>query len=114
MAVSTRLKVKRGDTAPQFRAQCLGGTDRTPVDLTGATAKLLLRRERQPVVTLPLVVDTGGGTGWVKRDWDDGDLAEAGVLHGEVEVVFADGRKQTFPADGYVTIEIVDDLNAPT
>lgn len=123
MPDSTRLRLKRGDTAPQFRAQCRGkvydtngaqvgtpGADGlTPVDLTGATARLLMRSSGGAAQSLALVVEPGV-TGWVRHDWTAQETATAASYRSEVEVTFPDGRKQTFPADGYVTVEIITDL----
>jgi hypothetical protein len=66
----TGLVLKRGDTAPAFRAQCLDGT--TPVDLTSATAVKLLM---QGPTTLALTLTREAGVnGWVRRPWGTTDL----------------------------------------
>jgi hypothetical protein len=101
------LVIKRGDTRPAFQGRCLDGV--TPVDLSGATARLLRRLGAVALPALALTIPVGTD-GLVKRDWVAGDLADAGVWQAEVEVTWPSGGVQTFPADGYVTIHVVADL----
>jgi hypothetical protein len=106
--LNDRLRVKRGDTAPGFRAQCRNGSD--PANLTGATARLLLRGDSDLIAaSFPLTVEPGTD-GWVSRDWQAGDLATVGTRRGEVEVTYSAGGRQTFPGAGYFTLEILGDL----
>lgn len=107
MPENTRLRIKRGDTAPAFRGQCRDGA--TPANLAGASARLLLRSDAPLAVvsSLPMVVES---TGWVRRDWQPADTAVAGTFRAEVEVTYAGGAIQTFPGSGYATVEILADL----
>jgi hypothetical protein len=111
MATQQVLNVKRGDTAPYFRARCLDGTD--PVDLSTATQVRFLMSAfgGANVITASMTVeDQEGNPGWVRRNWQPTDLATGGYYHAEVEVTWNDGKVQTFPAEGYVAVNIIDDL----
>jgi hypothetical protein len=90
--------MKRGDTAPFFRAQC---TDNgAAVNLTGTTAKLIIRKPSGAVINTSATVE-GGTSGWVRRTWGSSDLDEVGDYKIEVEITWADATKQTFPPDDY-------------
>lgn len=105
------LRMKRGDTAPRFRARLLDGTD--PVSLSSASQVLLLmRRSGGPLLSLPLEVeDQTTNPGWVNRAWATADTAVAGAYSAEVEVTWADQTVQTFPASGHASIAIAEDID---
>lgn len=105
--MADRLRLKRGDTAPAFRAQCQNGG--TPADLTGASARLLLRGASTGPRSLTLTVEAGTD-GWVRHPWAEGETSLVGTEQGEVEVTYAGGAVQTFPGSGYFTLEILPDL----
>lgn len=103
------LTLKRGDTAPRFRARVLD--DATPVSLiTAASAKLLMKGNGLSLALPVTIEDQTGNDGWVHRNWAPTDLAVAGVYKGELEVTWNDGTVQTFPADGGFTILVTQDL----
>ena len=101
------LYMKRGDTAPFFRGQC---TDNgVPVDLTGAAAKLVIRKPSGALISTNATVEVGT-QGWVRRSWSAGDTDEIGDYKIEVEVTWTDGTKQTFPPDDYERLVVGTDL----
>jgi hypothetical protein len=103
--------VKRGDTAPQFRACCLD--DATPVNLSAATGvRFLMRKSGSStgIAATMIVENQTTATGWVHRAWGTTDLATAGDYRAEVEVTWSDSTVQTFPADGWVDITVEEDL----
>lgn len=105
------LHYKRGDTAPRFRARCLNDT--TPVNLASAVDVQLLMRTfaGTTIVDAPMTLeDQTSLPGWVRYDWAAADLDVAGDYRAEVQVTWAGGKVQTFPADGYVTILVHKDL----
>lgn len=54
------------------------------------------------------VEDAAAGEVWLV--WAPGETDIAGVYRAEFEVVYQDGRRETFPGDGYISIQILDDL----
>lgn len=101
-----RLEMKRGDTLPALRATLTD--DGAPVDLTAATTiRVLLRRGSTLVINR---VVTGTDQGVVTMPWQTGDTAIAGILRGEVEVTWPDGKVQTWPPTDTFTVEISADL----
>ena len=104
--------IKQNDTSPSLEGICRDGR-RRPVDLTGATVVFNMR-------SLPGgAVKVNGGTmgavglatrGRQKYSWAAGDVDTAGTFEGEVQATFSNGVIRTFPPDGYITIEITDDI----
>jgi hypothetical protein len=54
-----------------------------------------------------VVVDANSRT--VRYDWQVGDTNTSGTYEGEWEVIGADGRPETVPADSYFDVVIYDD-----
>lgn len=54
-----------------------------------------------------VIVDASART--VRYDWVAGDTNASGTYEGEWEVIGADGRPETFPADSYFDVVIYDD-----
>src|SRR5215216_3492645 len=110
MAENLILEMKQGDTAPRFRAQLLDGDD--PVDLTTASqVKLLIGYTDGTALSQTVTVENQTtNTGWVNRTWVAGETELAGNHQLEVEVLWADGTRQTFPRDTYGEFIIIGDL----
>lgn len=73
---------------------------------------LIMRKDgdAQPKVnSQAVIVDVA--TAKVRYDWATGDTDIPGVYKAEWEVVYADGKPQTFPTKSYHEIEILADLD---
>lgn len=90
---------KAGDRLPAIVSTLTDDTG-TPIGLAGATATWVMRPlgEADPWVEGAAEIDAGQ-PGVVRYWWAAGDLDVAGTYLGEWQVVFADGRRQTFPSD---------------
>lgn len=101
------LKIKRGDTRPGATIYCKNGSQ--PVDLTVASSVRLLGKLGSTLIIDRFV--TGNNAGEVVIEtWEVADTATTGLMQIEVEVIWADGSKQTFPNGTYMQVEIVPDL----
>jgi hypothetical protein len=100
--------MKRGDTAPDFRIQCIGNLG-VPLDLTDATAKLLMKKPGGQVLNEALVVEAGT-QGFVNRAWVADDLDQSGCYLCEVEITYPGGAIQTVPAWGHIKLYVSEDL----
>lgn len=106
--------IKRGDTRPLLDATL--SDDDGPVDLTGATVRLVVRRATPrcgEVGALLLkreceIIDAAAGK--VRYAWQPDDTATVGSYAAEFEVAFVGGGLWTFPSAGYVAIIITPDL----
>ena len=104
--MSTTFTIKRGDTWPVLTAQLLHQDG--PVDLTGATVRLIARSGTQ-TITRPAVV-TNALEGRVRCPLPTEDVGVAGHYHAEFEVTFAGGGITTVPNDGYFSLVFIADL----
>lgn len=102
--------IKRGDTQPAVQITCLGG-DGQAVDLTGASARFLMKAEGASAPKVDRTADVhDAAAGLVWYAWQQGDTDTAGQFQAEVEITFGDGTKETFPAGDYIPILILADL----
>lgn len=99
--------IKRNDTSPSIEAVLSDSNG--PVNLTGATVNFYMANLVSGAATI-----TDAAAGEVRYDWQAGDTTKLGYHLAEWEVVYADGKKETFPNDGYSTIKITADLGEPT
>lgn len=105
--------IKRNDTAPVLGPFTLRDSAGNAVNLTGATSRELTVRTTGGAVLFSAecqVVDATAGR--LSYQWAAANTATAGTYEWDVEVTYADGRKQTFPTIGYMTLDIVADLDA--
>ena len=52
----------------------------------------------------------GALTGQVRYAWSASDTALIGTYNGEFEVTYSDNSVETFPNNGFISIEVTDDL----
>jgi hypothetical protein len=103
------LKMKRGDSKPIFRAQLLDNT--TPVDITTAgQIRLFMIKPDEDFFDETMGVDDAVN-GWVIRPWGLADIDQVGDYRFEIQVTWGDGKIQTFPADDYGLISVIEDLD---
>jgi hypothetical protein len=103
-----------GDTEPLF-AQQLSYSDGTTVNLTGATANLVLRNltSASPLpLTGPVTVQTPATNGIVQWNPSSLDTATPGEYMGRWVITFASGQQQSFPTEGYLSVSIEPNLSS--
>ena len=107
------FKIRQGDTAPPISSTLAdnGG----PVDLNNASN---VRFHMQDQFERVIVEDDLTGRvnivdedlGKVEYVFSTNDTTDVGSYTGEWEVLYDDGRIETFPVDGYVNIEITEQV----
>ena len=107
--VSYDVTLKRGDTRHAIRA-VLKNTQGTPVNLSGCSVSFYMAPPGRPATVSRAVDihDTAGGEVWVV--FAPGETDVSGVYRAEFQVVYGDGRRETFPNNGYINIQILSDL----
>lgn len=101
------LIIKRNDTRGAIKATL--SNENGVVDLTGCSVRFIMaRRKRIKVDRQAIIEDALNGVAWFV--FEQGDTDEAGTYQAEFEVTFTDNRVETFPNDGYITVEIKSDL----
>jgi len=115
--------IKQNDTAPAYVADLLddyGLPGESAINLTSATSVTFKMRLADTTGT-PKISDamtiTTAANGRVTYEWQTGDTDTAGTYNVEFEILWTDGTIETVPngADPdaqYLTVEIVDDLDA--
>lgn len=104
-----RAVLKRGDTRTAIQAILLEPAG-TPVDLTNASVRFHMVDHRG-VLRISKTIDIIDAVrGMVRVVFEPGETAAAGLYRAEFAVIFPDGRKETYPNHGYVTVHIVPDL----
>lgn len=111
--------IKQGDTAPAYVVDLQENTDTTPtaLDLTDATSVTFKMRLAGAAASAAPVVDgdmtiTTPATGRITYEWVTGDTDVAGTYEAEFEILWDDLTIETVPNDSYLSIIIVDDLDA--
>lgn len=109
--MSYDITIKRGDTRYCIKA-VLKNLRGKPVDLTNCIVNfhmVHLGLNRKARVSRAVhIQDAAAGEVWVV--WVPGETDSTGIYRAEFEVVYQDGRRETFPSNGYISIQILDDL----
>lgn len=102
--------VKQNDTSPAMLAT-LQDADGNAIDITGSSVRFHMRAIGSPqtIVDASATIVTADA-GLVRYDWDAADTDTIGSYQAEFEVTYADASIETFPNDGYIRVEITDDI----
>lgn len=98
------LTIKKGDTRNAIRATLKKNGE--PVNLTGCT--VLFYMDGKVNGGHAQVVDAEWGK--VVYPLEANAVDKSGVFRAEFKVIHPDGRQETFPDNGYIKINIIDDL----
>jgi hypothetical protein len=102
--------IKQNDTTPSLRAALKNG-DGDAVDLTNATCRFHMREIGKTAITVDSAAQiVTEATGIVQYNWVAADTDTVGSYQGEFEVTYPDSTIETFPNNGYIRIEITDDI----
>lgn len=102
--------IKQNDTSPGILAT-LQDASGVAINLVGATVRFHMRELNTgttKVNALATVVTAASGI--VRYSWIAADTNTVGSFQGEFQATYADGKIETFPNDGYIPIEITDDI----
>lgn len=104
------FNIKQNDTGPAMLAT-LQDASGAAVNLTGASVRFHMRSVSggNPAVDAAATVVTAA-SGIVRYNWAPEDTDSVGTYQAEFEVTYADGSIETFPNDGYIAVQIVDDI----
>lgn len=104
------FEIKQHDLEPPLVIDVSGSTG----DLTTvASWKVIAKHGVIPAWTdsdPDVAVGTPATSAAITHNWVAGQTDTAGDQRVEAEATWPGGRKQTFPADGYVTVKVIPDL----
>jgi hypothetical protein len=103
------VTIKRGDTRNCIKA-ILKDASGDPVNIEGCSVKFHMAPLRQPAIVSRAahIEDAEAGEVWVV--WVPGETDSTGIYQAEFEVMYQDGRRETFPNKGYISLLIQNDL----
>lgn len=105
--------IKRNDLLPPLIAN-LQNPDGSPFNLTapGMTIRFGMKPPRESAA--PKVAASGrivnAAAGQVAYDWQLGDTDTTETYLGEFEVTDNTGKRRTFPASGFMSVNVVEDI----
>lgn len=107
--MAVEFTIKQHDQLPEL-VVTLTDAALSVIDVGGATVRFIMSvKGGENVIDQPAnIVDAPGGI--VKYVWQEGDTALVGKYNGEFEVLFGDGRVETFPNSRYIQIQVFADL----
>lgn len=109
----TQFRITQNDTAPPIQSKL---TDEgVPIDLSNAsniTFNMVDKFSRK-VISDDLtgrvnILDEGSGQ--VEYTWKDGDTSDVGTYDVEWQVLYDDGKVETFPTGFELTVEVVEEV----
>ena len=111
--------IKQNDRRPVFVVilkDNFGEQTEAPVNLTtvtGGTASFNMRAANGGAIKINrgTAQITSAAAGEVTYSWTAIDTNTVGSYEAEIEVIWSDGKAETFPNDGYWDVEIVDDIS---
>lgn len=107
------FKIVQGDTSPALRSTLRDNSVPVPIDGYDEV-KFHVENEYDEVIIDASstgrvnVVDPSVGD--VEYAWADGDTSDVGTYYGEWQVTYGDGSNETFPSEGKIEIEIVEEI----
>ena len=107
------VTLKRGDTRHAIRAVLKDATG-SPVDLTDCSVSFHMAPLLRPVTISRAAHIENADAGEVWVVWVPGETDVSGIYQAEFKVTWPDGRKETFPNSGYISINIIRDLGGET
>ena len=103
--MSYEFSIKRNDTSPAIKRDLIADGLET---IAGASVRFYMGE----IVAAPATI-LSVAPPIVAYEWEPSDTAKAGRFKAEFEVVYADGAKETFPNDRYITVIVTPDLGEP-
>jgi hypothetical protein len=112
--LSFDLTIRQGDTTPAF-TQTITDQNGNAVNLTSATVTFVMRQlsSSTPTVNAAMVI-TDATAGQVQYNWSTVDTATPGVYMAEIHCVLSGGGSYTYPNEGYLEIEVQENLSNPS
>jgi hypothetical protein len=109
-----KFNIKQNDTWPPLQAtlqQAIDGVT-SPIDLTGATVKFMMRPVAGGAATVNAAATIVGSAanGVVQYQWLATDTATVGDYVYEWQITFGDGKVATVPTLGQESLGVIDDI----
>jgi hypothetical protein len=100
--------IKQGDTRTKMKATLYNPLG-SVVDLTGASAQLILSDQNTKVTVPATIQDAAKGIVWVSFTETSLDSIK-GWVRGEIRITYSDSNTETFPNNGYLKVHVLERL----
>lgn len=100
--------IKQNDTSPALKIQCIDNSG-TAIDITGADVEFHMIDDAdgtEKVNSSSGTTITDASNGYVQYEWSTGDTDTVGQYDAEFQVTYSDGTIETFPNNGFITVNI--------
>lgn len=103
--------IRRGDLLPVIVATLSDEETGVAVNLTGATVRFRMKAygDDPPKINAPAII-SNAVNGVVRYEWAGTDTDTVGGYIAEWQITWPGAKTQTFPSDGYLSIEIMPDI----
>jgi hypothetical protein len=101
--------VKKNDSYDVITYQ-LENEDNSPIDLTGATVNFVMGKKNKLITNAQATI-TSATSGIVSYQLSPSDTLVSGTFLAEFVVTFANGTQKTYPSNGYITVDIEQNLD---
>ena len=102
--------IKQNDTVPALRATLKDGRGNV-IDLTSASINFHMKDLAGTVkIDAAATIISPASDGIVQYNWVAADTDTIGSYQAEFEVSHSDSSIETFPNNGYIRVEIIDDI----
>ena len=104
------MMMDKGDLAPALEIDCTSAVG-VPDFSTATSVLVICRKEGDSVALFSRAPTSATSGGVVTYNWQVGDTDTPGRLLFQVEATWSGGKKQHFPAVGYLPVDIQDTLD---
>ena len=104
--------MKRNDTGPPLTASLKSKSSGSAIDLTNVSIMFVMNSTAGVELVNSAATVTDVDAGEFQYDWSVGDTSEIGTHLAAFQLVYTaeSNRKETYPASGWINIEIQPDL----
>lgn len=103
-----KFTIKQNDTSPALKIQCIDSSG-TAIDITNASVEFHMINDSDDTEKINSSSGTSitdASNGYVQYEWSDGDTDTVGQYKAEFQVTYDDGTIETFPNNGFITVDI--------
>lgn len=108
--MSLNFYIKQNDTSPTIRATLKGAGNAT-LNLSGASVYFRMKRSSGDTLIEGAAEIFDPTEGTVQYAWEAGDTSVAGTYKAEFELTYSDGKVETFPNLGSISITITPEID---
>lgn len=108
---SSSFYIKQNDTSPSLLAELQDSLTNQVINLLNVEGSFhMWRLDTKEVVLKKPINVVSSGEGIIRYDWEQGDTAVPGLYQAEIQITYPDQTIESFPNDGYISVEIIEEI----